>query len=185
MTHLSKRPKGLLTLLQALTVLVAAVGTWMAVVLGILGWFAATEIFASLPEAAETGLEAILFACGGLATVVIVSVCCYVALGSFFILLQRMKKETAFTRRNCRALGRMAFSCAVAAAVLFLMMGYIAFGVFVPTMSFTNSLWQFVDKVCVLMAWPFGFLVVSLLLQGVRVLMVRAMTLREEQALVI
>ena len=181
MTHLSKRPVALLTILQALTVVVALFGTWFAGVLGLLGLGGAQEVFRD----AYTAWGARIFVVSALMAVVGVSVCCYVALGNFFALLQRMKKETAFTRRNCRALGRIALSCAVAAAMLFVLMSYIALGVFLPTRSFTGSLWQFGEMVCMLMLWPFGFGVVSLLIQGVRLLMVRALELREEQELVV
>ena len=185
MTHLSQRPRVLLTTLQALTVLVGIFGTCLAVALGTLGVFAVREVVFGPEAAANTAFTVKVFAFGGLVTVIGVSVCCYVTLLSFLLLLQRMKKETAFTRRNCQALGRMAVSCAVAAAILFVMMLYISFGVFVPSSSFTDTFWLFVDTVWMLMAWPFGFGVVSLLLQGVRLLMQRAMAMQEEQALVV
>lgn len=181
MTHLSKRPVALLTTLQVLTVAVALFGTWFAGFLGLLGIGGAKMIFVEEP----TTVGAKVFVVGALAAVACVSVCCYVTLASFFRLLQRMKRETAFTQRNCLALGRMALCCAAAAAVLFVLMGYIAFGVFVPTLSFTDSARRFVETVCMLMLWPFGFGLVSLLLQGVRVLMARAIALREEQELVV
>ena len=181
MTHLSRRPVALLTVLQVLTVVVALFGTWFAGLLGLLGFAGAREIFFEMP----TILGAKVFVICALMAVAGVSVCCYVTLASFFMLLQRMKKETAFTQRNCRALGRMALCCAVAAAMLFLLMGYILFGVFLPTLSFTDSLGRFVEAGCMLMLWPFGFGVVSLLIQGVRVLMARAIALREEQELVV
>ena len=176
MKHLSRRPKGLLTILQVLTVIVGVFGTWLAVVLELLGLGGASMIF----QEAETTVGGKIFVVGALAAVAVVSVCCYVTLVSFFLLLQRMKKETAFTRRNCKALGRMALCCLIASVPLFLLMGYMAVGT-----NITRGVWQLLDVTCVLLAWPFGFLVVSLLLQGVRVLMVRAMTLQEEQSLVI
>lgn len=181
MTHLPERPKALLTILQVLTVIVALFGTWFAGLLGLLGIAGASEILTE----ASAAVGAKIFVLGALATVVGVSVCCYIALGSFFMLLQRMKKETAFTRRNCGALGRMALCCAVAAAMLFVIMSYIALGVFVPTQSFTRSFVQFVGTVCTLMLWPFGFGLVALLIQGVRLLMVRALELREAQEMVV
>ena len=187
MTHLSKRPVALLTILQLLTVLVAGFGTLIAGFLGILAWTGLTEIILGVSStAAASGLTLIkVFVVGGLATVVAVSACCYIALWNFLTLLQRMKKETAFTQRNCQALGRMALCCAVAAAILFVMMSYTAVGVFVPTRSFTRDVWEYVHSVCTLMIWPFGFGLVALLIQGVRVLMARAIALREEQELVV
>lgn len=185
MTHLSKRPVALLTILQLLTGVLVLFGTWFAGLLGLLGGGVLWEIFSDAQWAANGALSVTFFCVGALVTVVIVSACCYITLGSFLMLLQRMKKETAFTERNCRALGRMALCCAVAAAVLFLLMGYIAVGVFLPTSSFTQSIVQFAGVVCMLMIWPFGFGVVALLIQGVRVLMVRALALREEQELVV
>lgn len=176
MKHLPRRPKGLLTILQVLTVIVGVFGTWLAVVLELLGLGGVSMIF----QEAETTVSGKVFVVGALAAVAVVSVCCYVTLVSFFLLLQRMKKETAFTRRNCKALGRMALCCLIASVPLFLLMGYMAVGT-----NITRGVWQLLDVTCVLLAWPFGFLVVSLLLQGVRVLMVRAMSLQEEQALVI
>lgn len=181
MTHLSRRPRALLTVLQAMTVAVALFGTWFAVMLGLLGVGGVQLIFAD----AGATVGAKIFVVSALATVIGVSVCCYITLGSFFALLQRMKKETAFTQRNCRALGRMALCCAAAGAMLFAVMSYIAVGAFLPTRSFTDNLRPFVDAVCMLMLWPFGFGLVSLLLQGVRVLMTRAIALREEQELVV
>ena len=181
MTHLSRRPKALLTTLQVFTVAIALFGTWFAMFLSLLGFGGARMIFYD----EVTTLNAKIFVVCALLAVFGVSVCCYIALGSFFGLLQRMKKETAFTQRNCRALGRVALCCAVAAAMLFALMGYIAFGVFLPTDSFTNSLGQFVSTFGMLMLWPFGFGLVSLLIQGVRVLMARAIALREEQELVV
>lgn len=176
MKHLPRRPKGLLTILQVLTVIVGVFGTWLAVVLELLGLGGVSMIF----QEAETTVGGKIFVVGALAAVTVVSVCCYVTLVSFFLLLQRMKKETAFTRRNCKALGRMALCCLIASVPLFLLMGCMAVGT-----NITRGVWQLLDVTCVLLAWPFGFLVVSLLLQGVRVLMVRAMSLQEEQALVI
>ena len=181
MTHLSSRPRALLTTLQILTVVIALFGTWFASLLGFLGIAGARMIF----HEEVTTLSAKIFVVCALMAVAGVSVCCYMALGSFFGLLQRMKKETAFTWRNCRALGRMALCCAGAAAMLFALMAYIAFGVFLPTQSFTNGFGQFAETVVMLMLWPFGFGVVSLLIQGVRVLMARAIALREEQELVV
>ena len=181
MTHLSKRPKALLTILQGFTVVIALFGTWFAGLLGLLGLGGARMIFQEEP----TTMNAKIFVVCALLAVAGVSVCCYIALGSFFGLLQRMKKETAFTQRNCRALGRVALCCAVAAAMLFALMGYIAFGVFLPTDSFTNSLGQFVGPFGMLMLWPFGFGLVALLIQGVRLLMVKALELREAQEMVV
>ena len=185
MTHLSKRPAALLTILQLLTLSIALFGTWFAAILALLGGSALSELFRGAQWAAEGSLPVILFFAGAMAAVVTVSVCCYIALGSFLALLQRMKKETAFTQRNCRALGRMALCCAVAAAVIFVMMCYAAVGVFLTTRSFTRNLWTYIEAVQMLMIWPFGFGVVSLLIQGVRVLMTRAIALREEQELVV
>ena len=181
MTHLSKRPAKLLAVLQVLTGAMALFGTWFAGLLGFLGVAAARMIF---HEEGAT-LNGKIFVICALLAVVGVSVCCYVALGSFVMLLQRMKKETAFTRRNSKALGRIALSCLVAAAMLLMLMGYISFGVFLPTRSFTGSVWQFMETSFMLMLWPFGFGVVALLIQGVRVLMDRAITIREEQELVV
>ena len=181
MTHLSKRPAKLLTALQALTVVLALFGTWFAGLLSFLGIAAVRMIF----HDEVTTLNAKFFVICALLAVVGVSVCCYIALISFFRLLQRMKKETAFTRRNSKALGRIALSCLAAAAMLLLLMGYISFGVFLPTRSFTGSIRQFVETFCMLMLWPFGFGVVGLLVQGVRVLMDRALALEEEQELVV
>ena len=180
MKHLPRRPKGLLTILQVLTVIVGVFGTWLAVVLELLGLGGVSMIF----QEAETTVSGKIFVVGALAAVAVVSVCCYVTLVSFFLLLQRMKKETAFTRRNCKALGRMALCCLIASVPLFLLMGYMAVGTLTPG-NITRGVWQLLDVTCVLLAWPFGFLMVSLLLQGVRVLMVRAMSLQEEQSLVI
>ncbi|MCH5287430.1 MAG: DUF2975 domain-containing protein [Christensenellaceae bacterium] len=180
MKHLPRRPKGLLTILQVLTVIVGVFGTWLAVMMELLGLGGASMIF----QEAETTVGGKVFVVGALAAVAVVSVCCYVTQVSFFLLLQRMKKETAFTRRNCKALGRMALCCLIASVPLFLLMGYMAVGTLTPG-NITRGVWQLLDVTCVLLAWPFGFLMVSLLLQGVRVLMVRAMSLQEEQALVI
>ena len=180
MTHLSRRPKALLTILQALTVIVALFGTWLAVLLELLGIGGVSLTF---QDAGSTVGGKVLIV-GAVAAVAVVSVCCYITLVSFFLLLRRMKKETAFTRRNCKAIGRMALCCLTASAALFLLMGYVGVGSLAEG-ELTWSIWRLVDVVCVLMAWPFGFLVVSLLLQGVRVLMVRAMNLQEDQELVI
>ena len=185
MTHLSKRPVTLLTTLQLLTVFVAGFGTLIA---GFLGIFALTGVMELVRDdfpMTATPLYVQVFVAGGLVTVIAVSICCYIALGSFLGLLQRMKKETAFTRRNCLALGRMALCCAVAAAILFVMMSYTAVGVFIPSRSFTRDLWEYLQEVCMLMLWPFGFGLVSLLIQGVRLLMTRALELREAQELVV
>ena len=182
MKHLPRRPKGLLTILQVLTVIVGVFGTWLAVVMGLLGGM----LLAIVEDAGTDGIVWLtVFTLSALATVAVVSVCCYITLVSFFRLLQRMKKETAFTQRNCRALGRMALCCLIASVPLFLLMGYMAVGTILPLEAFQGGVWRLLDVTCVLLAWPFGFLVVSLLLQGVRVLMVRAMSLQEEQSLVI
>ena len=181
MGHLSRRPKALLTALQAMTFMVAGFGTWLAWLLGTLGLIVTREDLFN--PAVPVGAK--IFILGALATVVVVSVCCYITLGSFFAMLQRMKEETAFTRRNCKALGRMALSCAIAAAALLLIMGYIAVGNLVPGNFTSRNFWASVEVVGTMMAWPFGFGLVALLIQGVRVLMIRAMDLQEQQELVV
>lgn len=183
MTHLSKRPVKLLTLLQALTMLVMLGGTGLACMLGYIGVL-------GLMLVRGEGLGSLAFVLLALLTVVVVSACCYVTLICFLKVLQRMKTETAFTAKNCDALGVMAASCGIAALTLLLMMVYwtaasavselMSVGTLTPS-SFV-SLGTFF---AILMIWPFGFGVVALLIQGVRLLMIRAMNLEREQAFVV
>lgn len=180
MTHLSRRPRGLLSVLQALTVCVMLVGTWFAACLGFFGVSAAQEL---LSGTVLVDARTCVVVFGALATVAAVSVCSYITLGSFLALLERMKRETAFTERNCAALGRMAGCCGVAAAILFVMMVYILGGVLAELESH-DSLFA-ISFTAMLMVFPFGYGLVALMIQGVKVLMVRAMNLRKEQELVV
>ena len=182
MTHLSRRPVKLLTLLQAMTALVMIGGTALACLLGHIGLLGIKFTWGE-------GVGVIAFMLGALLTVLVVSACCYVALVSFIRVLERMKTQTAFTERNCKALGVMAASCGIAAAVLFLMMSWWMAALAVPTvitegaaLSMFVSLGQFA---AIMMIWPFGFGLIALLIQGVRLLMIRAMTLEREQAFVV
>ena len=182
MTHMTKRPKALLTTLQLLTVLVMLAGTWVAFVLGLFG-VSAAQI---LTGHGTVGSLVMIYA--SLATVVGVSICCYITLGNFLALLQRMKRETAFTPRNGRALGRMAASCAIAAAILFLMMVYI--GCWAGWSDLMNihhlsDILRVLNYTASLLILPFAFCVIALLIQGVRLLMLRAIALQEEQDLAV
>lgn len=182
MMHLSKRPVRLLILLQALTVLVMIGGTAFACLLGYIG-------VAMLSFVWGEGFGIVTFVGGALLTVVAVSVCCYIALVSFIRVLERMKKGTAFTEENCRGLGTMAASCGIAAAALFLMMLYWSAALAVPTFInegiVLSQIVQLGTFTAIVMIWPFGFGVVALLIQGVRLLMIRAMKLQREQAFVV
>ena len=182
MTHLSQRPVRLLTLLQALTVLVMIGGTAFACMLGYIGVAMLTFVWGE-------GFGIVTFVGGALLAVIAVSVCCYITLVSFIRVLERMKKGTAFTEQNCKGLGTMAASCGIAAAALFLIMVYWALALAGPTfinegfvLSQLVSLGSFT---AIVMIWPFGFGVVALLIQGVRLLMIRAMKLEREQAFVV
>lgn len=182
MTRFTKRPKVLLTILQALTILVMLAGTWIAYVLGILGVSAARYVGNHAP----VGSLVMIYA--ALATVVGVSVCCYITLGSFLGLLQRMKRETAFTARNGKTLGRMAGCCAIAALILFLMMVYIGILNGLPdllTMRKLSDFLRVLNYTISLLILPFAFSVIALLIQGVRLLMLRAIDLQQDQDLAV
>lgn len=177
-----ERPRGLLTLLQAMTVLVMTGGTLLA------GWLALFGTMGLILVMDDGGsAPGLALVTGGLATVAAVSVCCYVALGTFLALLGRMKRETAFTPRNCRALSRMALCCLIAAGVLLVMMLWLGVGSLRPmlaaqsgmgaTMIAANALADVIG----LLVWPFCFFVVALLIQGVALLMRRATALEQEQ----
>ena len=183
MTHLSQRPVRLLTLLQALTVLVMFGGTGLACMLGYIGVLGLVFVWGE-------GLGVVSFVVLSLLTVVVVSACSYVTLICFLNVLQRMKTDTAFTAKNCDALGTMAASCGIAAATLLAIMVYwtavsavselMSVGTLTPS-SFVSLGTLF----AILLVWPFGFGVVALLIQGVRLLMIRAMRLEREQAFVV
>lgn len=96
------------TALRVATVLVGLLGTWFALILGSFGLFAASSTpFSSVNVAAGAGL----------ATVVLVSVCCYAALFTFFRLCGRLARASAFTEENARAMRRLSqlmLACGIA-----------------------------------------------------------------------
>ena len=98
------------TLLRVATVLVAAYGTWVAVVLGTIGFY----VFVSGPALDPISLAGL----AGLTTVVVASVCCYIALVSFFFMCGRLTRGSAFTEQNAAAMRRISRVLLIAGAAV-------------------------------------------------------------------
>lgn len=108
-------PNTAFTLLQVLTVLIAVIGVGLAVLLLQVG------VSAIALGAAGVGLPPFSWwtlLITGFASVAVVSICCAVALYTFFRLCGRMKQGSAFTRPNERAMGRIALCCLIAGLTL-------------------------------------------------------------------
>lgn len=98
--------------LRVATVIAGAVGTLVAVYLGMIG-------FTALSMAADGGEMLLLGAAvTGLLTVGIVSACCYAALAVFFRMCGRLRGGSAFTEQNARAMEAIAALCAGCGAAL-------------------------------------------------------------------
>lgn len=109
---MNERKNGLrwmLLALQGMTALFAAGGVTLSVFLLSFGVKAVAG--------SETVGNLLLPGALGIAAVLAVSACCLVALCSFFRLCGRIRRETAFTAQNERALGRIAISCGIGGAV--------------------------------------------------------------------
>lgn len=92
--------------LRAAVVAAGAVGTLIALWLGYLG------ISALLTIGCDKGRA---FALAGLATVLVTSVCCYAALTVFYRMCGRLKRGSAFTEHNARAMARIAAAFVISA----------------------------------------------------------------------
>lgn len=104
-----------LTLLQGITVLLGALGLMGAYFLLTVGVQAAMDgpVALGLDHAQWLWLLTVGFAAVG-----VVSVACGAALISFFRMCSRLKRGSAFTRQNQRAMGRIALCCLVAGVTL-------------------------------------------------------------------
>lgn len=109
---MTKRTTLVFTLLQAVAVLIAIVGTVAAIYLACVG----VGTFQLFLEQKEYWYMA--YAVIGLITVAAVSVFSYGALYHFFTLCQRLKNSTAFTLTNEKAMHRIAICCGVCGGTL-------------------------------------------------------------------
>lgn len=166
---MSKRTDLVFTLLQVITVVIALLGLLAAIYLGMFG--AAFCLFAI----AEPDYAALVYAVIGLITVAAVSVLSLVALYSFFMLCRRLKRETAFTPANGKAMHRIALCCGCSSAGLFIalilaffLMDGIALG-FVEVMLLLTAV----------------YLCVALLAYALELLVHRATALQQENDLTI
>ena len=97
-------------LLRLATVLVALTGTWFAWMMLYTGLFTVSvKPFGALNVAGAAGML----------TVVIASVCAYVALFTFFRLCGRLARGTAFTEQNAAAMRRIALALLIAGLCAF------------------------------------------------------------------
>lgn len=168
--------KMLPTALQALIVLLMALGTCLA---AYLLCFGAVALVMAVADASAKGLWLGLFTLLAMATVIGVSVCCYRALGAFYGLCRRMKTGTAFTEENCRALTKVARSCAWAA-------GWVLPVVLILAASILGTpVRNWLYALCVNLAIPFAFLTVALMFQAVHLLMRRALRLQQDSDLTV
>lgn len=109
MNERESRLQLLLLALQGMTAALAMAGTVMAV---FLLRFGISAVIGSWTEG-----DLLLPGLFGSAAVLVVSACCLVALFSFFRLCGRLRRASAFTAQNERALKRMAVSCGAGGAV--------------------------------------------------------------------
>lgn len=158
-----------LTGLQVFTVLLGVGGTVWALLLLAVGGMV-------MFNAAEKALwDTCIVALVCLAAVVIVSLCCYRALGCFYRMCARLKDGPAFTDDNCRSLARAARQCAIAGAALGIALTVLA-------------VWSWISPTWIsaaIYAIPFAFLTIALMLWAVHLLMQRALRIQEENDLTV
>ncbi len=147
-------------LLRATTVAVGLLGTLLALILVNFGLFALSTT--------PTGMDNVAGA-AGIATVVLVSLCCYAALIAFFRLCGRLSRGSAFTRENAEAMRRIARL--LLAAGIAVLTGLLAVGLMVRGLTVT-LLW------C--SSFALAFLGASLLAHALSVLVRRAAALQDD-----
>ena len=165
---MNKRTNMVFTLLQIIAVVIAAVGTAVAVEFGIIGG-SLLSIFIGKQNGAD-----IAYALLGLLTVIAVAGGSYVALYQFFTMCQRLKRGTAFTAANEKAMHRIALGCGISGAVLGVMM--VAF------MFYQGALLALIEVMCLLSV---AYLCVGLVAYALELLLRRATTIQEENDLTI
>ena len=165
---MSKRMNMVFTLLQIIAVVIAAVGTAVAVQFGIAGG-ALLSIFIGKQNTAD-----IAYAILGLLTVITVAGGSYMALFQFFTLCQRLKHGTAFTAVNEKAMHRIALGCGISGAVLSVSM--VAF------MFYQEAFLALIELMCLLAV---AYLCVGLVAYALELLLRRATAIQEENDLTI
>lgn len=165
---MNKRMNVVFTLLQIIAVVIAAVGTAVAVEFGIIGG-SLLSIFIGKQNAAD-----IAYAILGLLTVVAVAGGSYMALFQFFTMCQRLKHGTAFTAMNEKAMHRIALGCGISGAVLGVMM--VAF------MFYQGAFLALIELMCLLSV---AYLCVGLVAYALELLLRRATAIQEENDLTI
>lgn len=165
---MNKRTNMVFTLLQIIAVVIAAIGTAVAVVLGIIGG-SQLSIFIGKQNAVD-----IVYAILGLLTVIAVAGGSYVALYQFFTMCQRLKHGTAFTAANEKAMHRIALGCGISGAVLGVMM--VAF------MFYQGAFLALIETMCLLSV---AYLCVGLVAYALELLLRRATAIQEENDLTI
>lgn len=106
-----------LTLLQILCGIALLLGTQLA---GQLGFAGSLGLRLSVGNSAMLTIAAIT----GLATVLVVSLCSYIAIIRFMVMCQRLKKESAFSEQNGKALKVISRVCSISTVTL--LVGYAA-----------------------------------------------------------
>ncbi len=165
---MNKRTNMVFTLLQIIAVVIAAVGTAVAVEFGIIGG-SLLSIFIGKQNGAD-----IAYAILGLLTVIAVAGGSYVALYQFFTMCQRLKHGTAFTAANEKAMHRIALGCGISGAVLGVMM--VAF------MFYQGAFLALIETMCLLSV---AYLCVGLVAYALELLLRRATAIQEENDLTI
>jgi len=157
-----------LTGLQMVTVMLGIGGTVWALFLLAAGGMVMLDSFGAHWDAFAVALLC-------LAAVVIVSLCCYRALHCFHRMCARLKTTRSFTEDNCRALAQMSRCCALAGAVLSIALAVLLIWS-----------WEGVTLMsAALLAIPFAFLTIALMLWAVHLLMRRALSIQEENDLTV
>lgn len=165
---MNKRTNMVFTLLQIIAVVIAAIGTAVAVEFGIIGG-SLLSIFIGKQNTAD-----IAYAILGLLTVIAVAGGSYVALYQFFTMCQRLKHGTAFTAANEKAMHRIALGCGISGAVLGVMM--VAF------MFYQGAFLALIETMCLLSV---AYLCVGLVAYALELLLRRATAIQEENDLTI
>ncbi|MGN0746704.1 MAG: DUF2975 domain-containing protein [Aristaeellaceae bacterium] len=164
-----------LTLLQAVTVVISLMGVYLAAILLYVGIQA---LGAGYPAIGMPLGSYVTLLTVGFLSVLAVSGACAVALCTFFRMCGRLKQDTAFTRANEQAMGRIALCCLIAG--LTLAVGCAALWV-------AESVWGCVMGLywleMVIMAVL--FLAVALIAWALTLLVRRAVALQEEADLTV
>ncbi len=166
-------PSVIFTALQLLSVVALILGFLLAGYLGYIGCVA-LKVGVEEQSAFLSGM-----AITGLVTVLLISVCCCVALIVFFRMCGRLKHDSAFTPENDKAMGRLV-QCSIAVGVIFWITTVVLYLLQGPYGS-----WSLENLNGRFLIYGFCFLCLALVIHALRLLVKRAIALQQESDLTV